>query len=107
MLKESQVRRPWGVGLYINNTTKFKALTDLYQPELDVQWVYLRPTRLPRGFPAGASDAAMVDYLFSSLTIIVGGYPGCGILLTGDFNRLKNQLATNAIQAYAACACSN
>ena len=31
----------------------------------------------------------MVDYLFSSLTTIEGRYPGCGILLAGDFNRLK------------------
>ena len=81
---------------------KFKTLTYLYHPELEVLWVHLRPTRLQRGFPcivsgtayhtlypAGASDAAMVEYLFSLLTTIGGRYPGCGILLTGDFNRLK------------------
>ena len=87
-----------GVGLYINNTIKFKALTDLYHPDIRISDL----RALPRGFPcivsgtvyhtlyaAGASDAAMVDYLFSSLTTIEGRYPGCGILLTGDFNRLK------------------
>ena len=92
-----------GVGLYINNTTKFSALTVLYHPELEVLWVHLRPRRQPGGFPcmvsagtvyhtlypAGASDAAMVDYLFSSLTTIEERYSGCGILLIGDLNRLK------------------
>ena len=29
------------------------------------------------------------DYLLSSLTTIEGLYPGCGILLTGDFNQLN------------------
>ena len=91
-----------GVGLYINNTIKFKTLNDLYHPKLEVLWVHLRPARLPRGFPcivAGtvyhrlypnrASDATMIDYLLSSLTTIEGVYPGCGILLTGDFNQLN------------------
>ena len=97
-----------GVGLYINNTIKYKALTDLYHPELEVLWAHLRPVRLPRGFPCvvsgtvyhtlypdGASDAAMIDYLITSLTTIEGRFPGCGIILSGDFNRLKiNRLLT-------------
>ena len=37
----------------------------------------------------GASDVAMLDYLASSLIAIEGHYPGCRILLTGDFNRLN------------------
>ena len=32
-----------GVGLYINNTIKFRTLNDLYYPELEVLWVHLRP----------------------------------------------------------------
>jgi hypothetical protein len=39
--------------------------------------------------PLGASDNAMLDYLASSLITIEGRYPGCGILLTGDFNHLN------------------
>lgn len=31
-----------GVGLNINNTTKYKALTDVYQHELEVLWAHLR-----------------------------------------------------------------
>ena len=40
-------------------------------------------------YPVGASDNAMLDYLAPWLTTIEGRYPGCGILLTGDFNRLN------------------
>ena len=91
-----------GVGLYIKNSIKFNALTDIYHPQLEVLWTYIKPTRLPRGipcvivgtvyhthYPVGASDNAMLDYLASSLTVIEGRYPGCGILITGDFNRLN------------------
>ena len=31
----------------------------------------------------------MLDYLSTTLTTIEGQYPGCGILLSGDFNRLN------------------
>ncbi|EDO26224.1 predicted protein, partial [Nematostella vectensis] len=61
----------------------------------------MAPARLPRGFPCiisgtvyhtyhpvSASDEAMQEYLTSSLTTIEGPYPGCGTLLSGDFNRL-------------------
>lgn len=109
-----------GVGLYINNTIKYKALTDLYHPELEVLWAHLRPVRLPRGFPCivsgtvyhtlypnGSSDAAMIDYLISSLTTIEGRYPACGILLSWDFNWLNISRLQHPIQVKTTCACSN
>ena len=80
----------------------FKALTDLFHQEFEVLWTYIRPARLPRGipcviigtvyhthYPEGASDKTMLEYLTSTLTTIEARYPGCGILLTGDFNRLN------------------
>lgn len=91
-----------GVGLYIKDSIKYKALTDIYHPTFEVLWACLRPKRLPRGFPCivfgtvyhtkyppGASDEAMLNYLKASLTTIEGLFPGCGILLSGDFNRLN------------------
>ena len=39
--------------------------------------------------PPSADDRSMLDYLFTSLTSIQGLYPGCGILLSSDFNRLN------------------
>lgn len=41
-----------GVGLYIKSKNKFKALTELYHPSVEVLWAYLRPSRLPRGYPS-------------------------------------------------------
>ena len=45
--------------------------------------------------PPNGDDNSMIDYLSLTLTSIEGYYPGCGIFLTGDFNRLN----TNRLQA--------
>ena len=88
-----------GVCTYIRNSIKFKTLNFLHHPDFEVLWVYVRPKRLPRGVPCivigtvyhppSADDNSMIDYLSLSLTSIEGYYPGCGIFLTGDFNRLN------------------
>ena len=39
--------------------------------------------------PPSADDGTMLDYLSTSLTTIEGLYPGSGIMLTSDFNRLS------------------
>jgi exonuclease III len=87
-----------GVCLYINNSIKFNVLEDLHDPDFEVPWVRITPTRLPRGFssiitgtvyhPPSADAKSMLEYLFKSLTEIEGQYPNCGLLLAGDFNRL-------------------
>ena len=62
--------------------------------------MWLRPKRLPRGFPClvagtvyhphlGVNDSGMLDYLTTTLTTIEGQFPGCGIFVCGDFNRLN------------------
>ena len=88
-----------GVCTYIRNSIKFKTLNFLHHPDFEVLWVYVRPKRLPRGVPCivigtvyhppSADDNSMIDHLSLSLTSIEGYYPGCGIFLTGDFNRLN------------------
>ena len=88
-----------GVCVYINNSIQYKTLDQLHHPELEVLWVHIRPKRLPRGIPCivtgtvyhppSADDNIMIDYLSSTHMFIEGLYPGCGIFLTGDFNRLN------------------
>ncbi len=88
-----------GVGLYIKNSIKIRLLAHLQVNNMEVLWVWLRPKRLPRGVPCviigtiyhppNADDSEMLDYLSTTLTIIEGQYPGCGIFLAGDFNRLN------------------
>ena len=61
-------------------------------------WLHLRPTRLPRGFsciiaaviyhPPKSDDRSFREHLFQSLTLVESKYPNCGILVTGDINRL-------------------
>ena len=96
-----------GVGLYIENSIKFKHLEKLSDPDIEALWAWLRPSRLPRGVPcivAGViyhphfnnsiRDAALVNYLSASLTSLEGEYPGCGFVLCGDFNRLNTRRLT-------------
>ena len=88
-----------GVGLYIKNSISFKCLDHLQHPVLEVLWVRLTPKRLPRGFPRlvigviyhppNADDREMLSYLSTSLTTTESDYPGCGLMLAGDFNRLN------------------
>ena len=39
-----------GVCLYINNSINFKVLEDLHDPDFEVLWVRITPTRLPRSY---------------------------------------------------------
>ena len=62
-------------------------------------WLRLRPRRLARGFsciiaaviyhPPGAEERSIREHLFQSLTLAESRYPKCGLLITGDFNRLN------------------
>ena len=100
-----------GVGLYIENSIKFKRLDSLLDPDIEALWAWLRPSRLPRGVPcliAGViyhpyfndsyRDAALVNYLSASLLSMEGEYLGCGFLLCGDFNRLNIRRLTTQFQ---------
>ena len=97
-----------GVGLYIKNSISFECLNHLQHPLLEVLWVRLTPKRLPRGFtclvigviyhPPRADDHEMLSYLSISLTTIESDYPGCDLMLSGDFNQLKVNRLLNQFQ---------
>ena len=97
-----------GVGLYIKNSISFECLDHLQHPLLEVLWVRLTPKRLPRGFTClvigviyhlpRADDHEMLSYLSISLTTIESDYPGCGLMLSGDFNQLKVNRLLNQFQ---------
>lgn len=89
-----------GVCMYIKNATKYSVLHDLLDPVLEVLWVKLQPTRLPRGFstivvgvlyhPPRADNASMLNYLIEKLTLIESQYANCGVIILGDFNHLRH-----------------
>ena len=89
-----------GVCAYIKEGyCRYKHLKELnYCDEHESLWLHLTPTRLPRGFsciiaaviyhPPKSDDRSFREHLFQSLTLVESKYPNCGILVTGDFNRL-------------------
>ena len=84
---------------YINESIQFSLMDDLVDPAFEVLWIKIRPSRLPRGFnciivgtvyhPPSASDSEMLNYLINCLSSIEAQSPNSGILLLGDFNKLK------------------
>ncbi|PFX28660.1 Dorsal-ventral patterning tolloid-like protein 1 [Stylophora pistillata] len=95
-----------GVGLYIHDSIKFEPLDEFSDPDFESLWVWLRPRRLPRGFPflvagtvyhpqLGVNNSGMLNHLTTTLTDIVGQYPGCGIFVCGDFIRLSLRRLTS------------
>ena len=97
---DRQERMHGGVCAYIREGKyRYKHLKDLNCcDEHEGLWLHIRPNRLPRGFsciiaaalyhPLKVDDRSFREHLFQSLSLVVSEYPNCGILVTGDFNRL-------------------
>ena len=89
-----------GVCMYIKNSIKYSVLHDLFDPVLEVLWVKIQPTRLPRGIstivvgvlyhPPRADNASMLNNLIEKLTSIESQYTNCGAIMLGDFNHLRH-----------------
>ena len=97
--KDRQEGSHGGVCVFIKDLIPFIVLEDLSESPLEVLWIKLRPTRLPRGVnnivlgivyhPPSSSDFAMLEYLTNCLSTIESRYPNSGIILLGDFNQLN------------------
>ena len=97
-----------GVCLYIRAEIKFRRLDELENNDFEVLWVYTRPKRLPRGVPCvilgcvyhppSANDHEILDYISESLIKVEGLYPGCAIIIAGDFNKLNIKLLKRNFQ---------
>ena len=94
-----------GVCIYIQDHIKFEIPENLQCcNDHEIIWLKLNPPRTPRGFsciifglvyypgrtsPAESDLHILNDRLFESLTLEEAAFPNCGIILTGDFNRLN------------------
>ena len=68
--------------------------------EHEVLWVRLRPLKLPRKYsciviaciyhPPKADNGSMREYMITSLYSMLRCYQECGIILTGDFNQMRD-----------------
>ena len=93
-------RRGGGVACFIKDTMLYDRLLDLNNDLHEVLWVKLRPHKLPRKFscivvgcvyhPPEADDASMQEYLINCVDNIFRKHPDSGIVLMGDFNRLRD-----------------
>ena len=64
-----------------------------------------KPSTTPKGISSivigtvyhlpSAMDSLMLDYLYNSLSSIEASFPGCGIILLGDFNKLNGSQLCN------------
>ena len=65
-------------------------------------WLLLKPQRLPRPFScivmvavyyppgqAAINEITMIDYLTNGIDFILQSYPSAGIIIAGDFNKMK------------------
>ena len=94
-----------GVCIYIQDHIKLEIPENLQCcNDHEIIWLKLNPPRTPRGFsciifglvyypgrtsPAESDPHILNDHLFESLTLAEAALPNCGIILTGDFNRLN------------------
>ena len=98
-------KRGGGVCTYIKSSIDFTTIDELNDSPFESLWVYIRPSRLPRGFscliigiiyhPPQDDDATFTDHLISSLDAALNKYPNAGIMLVGDFNRLNYRYISN------------
>ena len=98
-----------GVCIYLKDNIKYETIGDLQCCEHhEIIWIKLNLKRIPRGFsciilavvyypgrtsPAESDATNIINHLFDSLMTAESIFPNCGIIITGDFNRLNlNQL---------------
>ena len=92
-----------GVCLYVADSIRCKILQDFHSDDHEALWAFLRPKRLPRGFfnlivavvyhpdqHPDSSNAALSEYLTSTLDRIEVKFPNNGILVAGNFNKLDS-----------------
>ena len=94
-----------GVCVYIKEDIKYQIVEELMCCDVhEVLWIKLNPARLPRGFsyvivavvyypgptsPAECDAQLILNHLFDSLMKAQSIFSNCGLVVTGDFNRLK------------------
>lgn len=93
-------RQCGGILCYIRECIPFHHWQLLDCKELETLWFTIRPQRMPRDFPCitfgiiyhppTAKDKPMVDHIIRCVDNIARSHPNTGIVICGDFNRLKD-----------------
>ena len=106
----------WRRGLLCktNPTLQYKRLTDLEDGVHEALWLTMRPPKLPRMVsmlaigciyhPPDANNSSMYHYLISCIDSILRRSPQAGMIISGDFNQLKDKfLSDHAIWLQTDC----
>ena len=92
--------RAGGVACYVKNDVLYKRLDSLEVPELEVIWIKIMPNKLPRKvsctlvacvYYTQHTDFSQMRYHLSmGIDTMIRKHPECGVIITGDFNQLKD-----------------
>ncbi|CAB4002548.1 Hypothetical predicted protein [Paramuricea clavata] len=91
-----------GLITYVKTAIPSSRLFDMEEEGKEALWLLLKPQRLPRPFScivmvavyyppdqAAINETTMIDYLTNGIDVILQSYPSAGIIIAGDFNKMK------------------
>ena len=98
--KDRVGRAGGGVACYVAATVAYDRLVDIEDDVHEVMWIRMRLHKLPRKFssiviaciyhPLNSDNSSIREYLIATLDGILRCHPDCGIILTSDFNQLRD-----------------
>jgi len=99
-------RRGGGVAVFVRQELMCHRLTAIETTSMEAVWLLYRRPRMPRQLshvavgaiyhPPNADGRTMIDYIVQCLDTITRDHPNAGVVLLGDFNKLRD----NALLAY-------
>ena len=92
--------RAGGVACYLRTEILYSRLYAYEDDELEVIWIKLMPTRLPRTisciliaciyYTQQTDYLKMREHIITSIDAVIRKHPDCAIIVTGDFNQLND-----------------
>ena len=93
-------RQHGGIACYVPDSIPTEHWPELNQPDLESLWITIRPPKMPRDHPQvtigtiyhhpGSDDWAVLNHIDQSLDYIRRQHPYSGIIIMGDFNKMKD-----------------
>ena len=96
--KDKGQGRAGGVACYIRHDLKYKRLNDMEVDDLEVMWIKAMPKKTPRKCSCilvaclyyTTKTLKIRDHLITSIETVMRKHPDCGVIITADFNQLRN-----------------
>ena len=92
--------RAGGVACYIRNDLMYKRLNDMEVHDLEARWIKVMPKKMPRKFSCilvaclyytpKTEYLKIRDHLITNIDTVMRKHPECGVIITGDFNQLRD-----------------